>query len=200
MSIIHVNQIKNQVTRLFSNLIDMSDAARATDENKEALFLSRGLAAYAVHYLAGATPEEAAQAVTDGGGDNGIDALYYDGANKRLYLVQSKWIRDGTGEPENGDIKKFVAGVRQLFNMAFDRFSAKVRAKESSITQALTDPSTRYELVVAYTGSSRLAAPSQNDLVDGSHSSGMPSPLASVDVPFWMSMRSSMPLWLQSTM
>lgn len=166
MSIIHVNQIKNQVTRLFTDLIDMSDAARASDEMKEAQFLSRGLAAYAVHYLAGATPEESAQAVTDGGGDNGIDALYFDGANKRLYLVQSKWIRDGTGEPDNGEIKKFVAGVRHLFNMEFERFSAKVRTKEPVITQALNDPTTRYEIVVAHTGASRLAPPSQQDLDD----------------------------------
>jgi AIPR protein len=169
MSIIHVNQIKNQISRIFTGLIDMSDVIRAPDDMREGKFLSRGLAAYAVYFLAGATPEESAQAVTDSGGDNGLDGLFYDAPNKHLYLVQSKWIRDGVGEPDNGEIKKFVGGVRDIFNMEFDRFSARVRTKEALIVQALTDPSTRYYVVVAYTGSSTLAAPSKRDLADLAH-------------------------------
>jgi hypothetical protein len=129
-------------------------------------FLTRGLAAYTIHYLSGATPVESARAVTDGSDDNGLDAIYYDEPNKRLFLVQSKWIHDGNGEPENGDIKKFIAGVRDLFNLKFDRFNPKVRAKQHSITQALNDPVTRYEVVVAYTGTSGLSMPSQRDLAD----------------------------------
>src|ERR1019366_9409834 len=108
------------------------------------------LAAFAVQYLAGITPDEAAKSVTDAGDDNGIDAIHAD-ANKRIYLVQSKWIKDGTGEPENGDVKKFLAGVRDLLNLQFDRFNAKVRAKEIQITEALNEPGTVCEVVLAYT-------------------------------------------------
>lgn len=133
---------------------------------QEALMLSRGLAAYALMVRAAAAPEGAAAAVTDGGQDNGLDAVYFDEPNKRLYLVQSKWIKDGVGEPENGDMKKFVAGIRDLFNGRMERFNDRVRAKEPLITTALQDPASRYEVVVAYTGANRLSAPSVRDLSD----------------------------------
>ena len=90
----------NQVLKLFSDLIDLSDVVNARSDMKEDFLLTRGLAAYSIHYLAGTSSQDAAPAVTDAGNDNGIDALYFDEANKRLYLVQSKWIKDGSGEPE----------------------------------------------------------------------------------------------------
>lgn len=166
MSIIHVNQIKNQIMKVFDSLVDLSDLGAHRPDMREAFFLTRGLAAYAIHYLSGAPPADAASAVTDAGGDNGVDAVYFDEPNKRLYLVQSKWIKDGTGEPDNGDVKKFVAGVRDLVNLRFDRFNAKVVAKQAVISAALNDPSTRYEVVVAHTGTSQLATPSRRDLDD----------------------------------
>lgn len=167
MSIIHVNQIKSQALKLFTDLIDLSDISNhSQQEMRDNFLLSRGIAAYAIHYLAGATPQEAADAITDAGNDNGIDALFFDESNKRLYLVQSKWIKDGVGEQENGDVKKFVAGVRDLFNLRFDRFNEKVKKKHSIVTSALNDPTTRYEIVLAHTGSSKLAQPSSRDLED----------------------------------
>ena len=166
MSIIHVNQIKNQVSKTFEDLVDLRDASTASADQREALFLSRGLAAYAIYYLSGATAEDAAKSVTDGSGDNGLDAVHYDEVSKRLCIVQSKWIRDGAGEPDNGEVKKFVSGVRDLFNLQFDRFNAKIQNLAPVVKQALNDPATRYDIVLAYTGSSKLAAPSQRDLQD----------------------------------
>lgn len=166
MSIIHVNQIKTHVHKIFSSLIDLSDVGNHKQEVREDFLLTRGLAAYAVHHLSGSSPEQAASAITDAGNDNGIDALHFDEANKRLYLVQAKWIKDGTGEPENGEIKKFVAGVRDLFNLRFDRFNTKVKGKLTMVTMALNDPLTRYEVVVVHTGTSKLALPSTRDLED----------------------------------
>lgn len=166
MSIIHVNQVRNQITKLFTNLIDLRDVSNANPEMQEDFFLTRGLAAYAIQHLSGTSPSEAAAAVTDAGNDNGIDALYFHEQNKRLYFVQSKWIKDGTGEPGNGDIKKFVAGVRDLINMKLDRFNTKIQSKSAIVKQALDDPATRYEVVVAHTGSSILALPSDRDLQD----------------------------------
>ncbi|WP_077303569.1 hypothetical protein [Leptospirillum ferriphilum] len=131
MSVIHVNQIKTQIQRIFKDLIDLSDISNSSQESKENFFISRGLAAYSIYYLANITPKEAATSITDGGDDNGIDAIYFDNSNKKLYIVQSKWIRDGIGEPENGDVKKFVAGVRDLFNMEYDRFNMKIISKKN---------------------------------------------------------------------
>ena len=166
LSIIHVNQIKNQVLKLFEPLIDLTDLGSPPPEIRETFLLTRGLSAYAIYYLSGASPADAAASVTDAGNDNGLDAIYFDEPNKRLYLVQSKWIKSGAGEPDNGELKKFVAGVRDLVNLRFDRFNPKIAAKQAIISAALNDPSTRYEVVVAHTGTSRLAPPSMRDLED----------------------------------
>ena len=165
MSIIHVNQIKNHVVRLFDGKIDMSDAGRpGADYDNQ--FLTRALAAYSIHYLSGAEPTICAQAITDGGDDNGIDAIFYHEQEKRLYIVQSKWIHDGSGEPSNGDMKKFIAGVTDLFNMRFERFNKKVNQQKATLLQVLNDPQSTYSIVVAYTGINTLAEPSRRDLDD----------------------------------
>ena len=165
MSIIHVNQIRNHVTRLFEGKLDMADAGRPGPDYDNHL-LSRALAAYAIHYLSGAEPADTAKAITDGGDDNGVDAVFYHESEKRLYIVQSKWIHDGSGEPSNGDMKKFIAGVTDLFNMRFERFNLKVNAKRALLQQVLNDPQSTYSIVVAYTGINTLAEPSRRDLED----------------------------------
>jgi len=166
MSIIHVNQIKTLVKRIFDSAIDLSDQPKAPLAQLEDFFHTRALAAYAIHFLSGAPPAIAARAVTDGAGDNGIDAIYFDESNRRLYLVQSKWMKNGVGEPDNGEVKKVVGGIYDLFNLQFERFNAKVQAMETIIERALDDPNTRYEIVIAYTGASPLSAPSRRDLED----------------------------------
>lgn len=165
MSIIHVNQIKNHVTRLFDCKIDMTNAGKPGPDYDNQ-FLTRSLAAYAIHYLSGAEPLNCAKSITDGGNDNGIDAIFYHESEKRLYIVQSKWIHDGSGEPSNGDMKKFIAGVTDLFNMRFERFNTKVIAMKPTLLQVLNDPQSTYSIVVAYTGINTLAEPSRRDLDD----------------------------------
>ncbi len=131
MSVVHVNQIRSRVSSLFSSSIDLSDVDKGTmpPKERESHFLTRALAAYAIYIAARVEVPEAAASVTDGGDDNGIDAVYYDEREKRLFIVQSKWIQSGKGEPDNGEVKKFVAGVRDLLNQAFDRFNAKIAEK-----------------------------------------------------------------------
>lgn len=60
--------------------------------------LSRSLAAFAIANLADLTPPQAAHSIINGGDDNGIDAIYFDRVNNRLWLVQAK---AGSREEEN---------------------------------------------------------------------------------------------------
>jgi len=156
MSVIHVNQIRAQIKKLYEGKIDLSDV-NASGSDLDNFFLTRGLAAYSVQFLAATDVDGAATSVTDGGGDNGIDALYYDDTEKVLYLVQAKWIHSGVGEPDNGEVKKFVAGVRDLFNMRFERFNQKINSKRDIVVKALNDPYTKYVVAVSYTGLSHLS-------------------------------------------
>jgi hypothetical protein len=163
MSIIHVNQIKSRITRLFEGKIDLSDLSQHKS-SLDNFFLSRSLAAYAIHFLSNCELDQAAQSVTDGGNDNGIDGIFFDEKDKRLFIVQSKWIHTGKGEPDNGDVKKFISGVVDLFNVKFDNFNDKVRAKKDIVLKALDDPYCRSSLVIAYTGINSLAQHSARDL------------------------------------
>lgn len=152
MSIIHVNQIKNHVQELFKDKIDLTDVENAREEQKENFILTRSLAAYAIYYHAQVTDEVAGKSITDGAEDNGIDAIFYDERNKTLYIVQSKWIHSGNTEPENGEIKKFLSGVKDLFNLRFDKFNEKVNAMKDKINKAMFDAQTKFEIILVYTG------------------------------------------------
>jgi hypothetical protein len=61
--VIHVTQIKAQITKIFENKIDLSDI-RGDGETQANIFLSRALAAYAVYRFASAEIIDAAASVT----------------------------------------------------------------------------------------------------------------------------------------
>lgn len=166
MSIIHINQIKTRVLKLFSTLIDISDLQKVSPEKRDNLLLTRSIAAYAVLCLTGSTLQDAARSIVAKGNDKGIDALYFDKTNNRLYLVQSTWIKDGNGKPEINNLKKFLGGVRDLLYFRLDNLNDKIKAKIAIITSVLGDPSARYEIVFVHTGLGNLSEHAVNDLAD----------------------------------
>lgn len=147
MSVIHINQICQKIKDLFIAELDVSDL-NFTDKERENKILTRCLAAYAIYCSIECTTTEAAQSVVDGGDDNGIDAIYYSPANKKMLLVQSKFSKDGSGEPASDGVMKFCRGVKDLFNMTLDRFNDKIKAKRIDIEKALKEYETRYELIL----------------------------------------------------
>ena len=163
MSVLHVNQIAGALHRTFDNLIDTSDIL---GKDVEKHFLSRALAAFSIAQLAGVSPDHAANAVTDGSLDNGIDAIHYDQHSKILYVVQSKWHSDGHGALDRADILKFTKGFGDLTNLAFDRFNRRVRSKEATIREALNNAQATYCLVLVHTGAQDFDCLPLQDLED----------------------------------
>ncbi len=108
-------------------------AEKWTPEQHERNRLSRSLAAFAIEKLADVAPAQAANAVVDGGNDNGIDAVYFDRAQNRLWVVQSK----AGGPPSAADNKKFCDGIRDLVARRFDRFNASFARLLPDIKEAL---------------------------------------------------------------
>lgn len=166
MSVIHVGHIKNSVIDRFGNVVDLSDVQTAQPEQKESCRLTRSLAAFILAELGDLDDVAAAQAITDGTGDNGIDAVYYDAVEKNCLLVQSKWISSGNGSVEVGDIHKFIQGVRDLLDADFSRFNAKMQVHKAKVFAALSDASARFTLVLAYTGEQSLSQDAQRPLDD----------------------------------
>jgi len=153
MGIIQLNQIQARILERFETRIDVADAT-----GSETALRTRGLAAWVVEELSGCTEDEAAASVVDGFHDNGLDAIYIDEPNSVVYLVQSKWSMNGIGSMAAGDIHKFVQGFKDLVNAEFDRFNAKVLAKQEALENALSNPNVTFMLVLAHTGTSPLSA------------------------------------------
>ncbi|TCW44300.1 AIPR protein [Phytobacter diazotrophicus] len=160
MSIIHVNQIGSKINTLFADKIDNSDL-NAKDKEIQTKILTRCLSAYAVYCIGDTSIDEAASAVVDGADDNGIDAIHYSPSSKRMIIVQSKWKKDGTGEPDNGDLRKFKDGVLDLINLELDKFNDKVKLKKQMIETALGEFDTKFDLVLIHTGSNTLSKHNQ---------------------------------------
>jgi AIPR protein len=148
---IEILELPNQLREKFTG--KLMEAASGTPEARESNFLSRALAAYAVHKLAGCDLVEAANGVVDGGGDGGIDAVFYSANSNTLFLVQSKYINSGRGEPDLGDVAKFKTGIENLLSGkygAFDKNAAwqerlpQIKADQKYMVQAC--------LVLVYSG------------------------------------------------
>jgi hypothetical protein len=157
VSIVQVRQIKGYLEAKFGTLIDMTDWTGKPANQIEGAFLSRGVAALTLMHLAGISCETAVNTIVDGYNDNGIDAVYFDPAERLLYVIQSKWDGDGTGSVDLGEAQKFTAGVRDLIHPRLDRFNSKVQARASEINEALSKDGTKVVLVLAYTGSQTLS-------------------------------------------
>jgi hypothetical protein len=144
-------------------------------------FRDRTLAAYSLYVLASVDIDTATSAIVDGYDDNGIDAVLFEKNENILWLVQSKWIEKGNGEPETGETMKFTKGIRDLVNNELGRFNSKVRAKQSEIEEALDNAAVRIGIILAYTGSN-LTAHNRTILDDLLAEQNDPSELVAVHV------------------
>ena len=165
MSVIHINQIRKRLETLFKNNVDMSDQKLGT-KSYDDMLLSRSLAAYAIHHLAGCDPSDAAASIIDGANDNGIDAIYFDESETKLYVVQAKWIHDGKGEPDNGSVKKFIAGIHDLLSLNLDRFNEKVTLRQDEISSTLSNAGLQIVVILVPTGNADTSSHSTRDFED----------------------------------
>lgn len=171
MSELQVRHIATKLKDLYTGKIDVSDCLLTKNEqtneiNREALFNTRSFAAYALQILASINEDEAAKSITDGVGDQGIDAIYYDKVYKVLWIVQSKWKKKGEGEPETGDTLKFCAGIKKLIEGDFESFNIKVKSKQEEIEGALNDYSVKLKIVYAFTGSDAISESNNKAIED----------------------------------
>lgn len=157
MSALHIRQIRNTLEQTVLPLIDLSDLAEGSEKARSDAGMSRSLAAFVLGYAAEVSNSDACAAVTDGFGDNGLDAILYQPTTRTLYLAQAKWQATGKGSLALGDATKFIKGFRDLINTRWSRFNAKIRALQPALDVALNDSQTRIVLMVAYSGQAPLS-------------------------------------------
>jgi len=152
MGLLEVNQIKSKLKEEYSGFIDLSDINTRDEEEFEKYFLTRSLAAFSINILYPYVEKEAiCKNIVDGSDDNGIDLIYYNKESNELCLVQSKFNHKGDSEPELGEIKKFVDGVRDLINLKFDKFNKKVNEMRDEIISILKKSGLRFKIILVYT-------------------------------------------------
>jgi hypothetical protein len=117
--------------RYFPIILPLPGNKKSEDVEKNRL--SRSLAAFAIEKLADVAPAQAANAVVDGGNDNGIDSLHYDRIDNVLWIVQAK----AGDAPDMAENKKLCDGVRDLIQSRFCKFNASFARLQPDVEDAL---------------------------------------------------------------
>jgi hypothetical protein len=159
-----LRRLEHRLHELFDGQIDMSDWDDGIEEQKESAFLSRGLAAYCIHYLTGADPSDAAGSVTDGRNDGGIDAIYIDHSSMIVYMAQSKWSHNSTKSIPKSDVAGLMDGITSVLFDEWDSFGPKVLSRRNELFAAIKDPRSLFVPILATTGNVALSPPAQKTL------------------------------------
>jgi hypothetical protein len=147
-------QVPAKLRELFTDRLPECESNN-TAEQREANFQSRALAAYAIYKLSGCSLEEAAGSVVDGGGDGGIDAFFYSHVSQTLWVVQSKYIASGRGEPDLKEVNTFMQGLNFLLEGKFQAFSqnkAKAWQQIAPQLESIFKRLTQVRPVLVYSG------------------------------------------------
>ena len=151
---LRVIRVQSKLDEMFHNMIDLTDATNENDCNNK--YYSRSIAALAVTAECGIENDLAAQSITDGYHDMGIDAVYNDTTQKKLILIQSKWRKDGNGGITQDEANAFVSGVKRIINLDLDGCNDKLSSKQSEITAAIRDMDYQIYMVFCHTGSQSI--------------------------------------------
>jgi AIPR protein len=154
---IRLRQVEKVLVREYEALLELSDVNTASADQYGKVLRTRSLAAEAVRLSMGISREEAAGCVTDGTGDNGIDAVFVDLTRGRLCLVQSKWSSSGTGSIGVGEMGAFITGFKDLTDGTFSRFNSKFGKFKSDIELAL-ESEIKFEMIVVTSGTAILSS------------------------------------------
>ncbi len=149
-----IAQVEEALHRRFFSLIpkiNKPDRAQWTEERHDVDRLSRALAAYTLVGLGDIDDVMSVGALTDGGDDGGIDALYYDRPRGRLLLVQSKFKRTGTA-PSQDEVLKMINGIKALMNRRFSEFNTQYQQRVDEIEEALDTPGMVLEVILVFLG------------------------------------------------
>jgi len=163
MSNLKVRQIQSKLRSMFESDLDLFGIGEA-DSERDVKILTRCLAAFGVYSATGCTASEAAKSVRDGGDDNGIDAAYFDHVEKQVVIVQSKWIKSRSGEPQAKEISNFADGIKDLVENDIDSFGERLKPKVEVISEALLHPGTTIRIILATTGASEVAIHSRKKI------------------------------------
>lgn len=155
---IQIRQIRKYLEdHYFNHVFITDDELQKGSDQLENYKLTRSLCALAMTMQGNVSPDEACLYVTDGFDDNGIDGIYYDPIDKTLYLIQSKFHKEGNGSIDVGDFGKFLKGVKELLIPKYDNFNNTIKDRKPEIENYLLDIQTRFILIVVHSGTGNIS-------------------------------------------
>lgn len=158
MGRLHVTQIEARLNSTVGPHIDVADLSSQTGSQLRQMRNTRGLAAFVAMRFGDLSPEDAAAAVTDGSGDNGIDTIAILEPEKQMIVVQAKWSDEGRGSASLSDMLKFRDGLDDLVQFKWENFNEKVRERKREIESLLLNPAVQIHVIFAHMGTGELAS------------------------------------------
>ena len=147
---------------LFEDKIDMRDFP----ENQSKHFETRTLAAVALMMMAGIDVPQASIHITDGYHDMGIDAIYLDESQKKLFVIQSKWREKGTGGISQEEISTFAQGIERILAEDLEGANAKIMAKQTDVDKVLTKMDYQIHAIFIHTGDQKISSYAERPISD----------------------------------
>jgi len=126
--------------------------------------VTRAIAALALSERTGLPPTTASASVTDHPKDGGIDGVAYAADRAALVFVQSKWTEGANTGISQGDVMKFVGGVRRVVNGDWSGFGGPILDRHAEIEDILEQTGTKIEIVVVTSGTWDLADEPKREL------------------------------------
>lgn len=139
MSQLHLRQIKRHLEDSYLPYVDPAGA------NQEHHRLSRAIAALALSERTGLPATTASASVTDHPKDGGIDGVAYAADRAALVFVQSKWTEAANTGISQGDVMKFVGGVRRVVNGDWSGFEGPIQDRHAEIEDILEQTGTKID-------------------------------------------------------
>lgn len=159
---INIRRVKANLKELFEDKIDMRDFP----ENQSKHFETRTLAAVALMMMAGIDVLQASIHITDGYHDMGIDAIYLDESQKKLFVIQSKWREKGTGGISQEEISTFAQGIERILAEDLEGANAKIMAKQTDVDKVLTKMDYQIHAIFIHTGDQKISPYAERPISD----------------------------------
>ena len=152
-----ISQMTARLHEIFDPYINLADYAAKPAAEREKAFLSRSyLALYFLDRLS-LTPEEAAGCITDGYEDDGIDAVFVDKANSKLYFAQSKWHASMKKGVKLDEFTRFRDGVKNVISLRWTKNNANLHRFKNDIESQLKNIDTELKLIFAHTSENEIS-------------------------------------------
>ncbi|MDF3822893.1 AIPR family protein [Leptospira sp. 96542] len=161
-----LTQLESKIrTEYFQLVIIRPEESKSFKTNDiENFQLTRGLAAFYLKNFAACPDSKISTHITDGFKDMGIDAIYYNEKEKILNLIQTKWIKNGKGGIELGEIEKSISGIRKIMIPDLKEFNFETQSLLSEITDALLEPNIKIVFSIVTSTDSNLSTEIKNSL------------------------------------